>query len=327
MTGLFTRDAAADLIASGKHLLIAGDEALLAALPNGDWIGGTIPYFMTSDGGLRTEERVFVTELPDQSSATIRRYDVASLPGLAADHPGHGFTILLIPAFTKVHTEFAKNVAHYPGIFDRPLVGWISGVALDDIGIVQPRVFDGFSGTSSTDHAIAMHVGLPARDQVSVDIVNLFRAGDGDAIGFVEPSFSVTDAMINGTLTNLARYLNEQGTDSKLPLVADYNGAMVNVSIRKIDAATGIVDFFAPVFPGLDYHVAAPVGDYVADFAAALDPDGPEPAFACNCILNYVYAGLDGRSIAPLVGPMTFGEIAYMLLNQTAVHLGVVRSG
>jgi hypothetical protein len=322
MTGLYSRDAAANLINSGKSLLLAGDEKLLSALPKGDWIGGTIPYFMAAEGGVQTAERVFVTELPAGAQCAIRRYDAAGLHDIAADHPGHGFTVLMIPAFTAVHAEYAKNVAHYPGIFDRPIVGWISGVALEQIGTVVPKVFDGSTATGSTDEAVALHVALPEDDAVSVDIINLFQPGDGDTIAFTQTSFSVTDVLVNGTPANFASYLTEQGTDTRLPLVADYNGAMINVSIQKVDAGAGTVDFYAPVFPDISYHVAAPIGDYVSNFAAQL-PSGSEPAFACNCILNYVYAGLEGRSTAPLFGPMTFGEIAYMLLNQTAVTLTV----
>ncbi|MGD0475840.1 MAG: hypothetical protein ABSB70_21835 [Candidatus Velthaea sp.] len=326
MSKLYESEAAANLITSGKSLLLAGDEKLLATLPKGDWIGGTIPYFMAPEGGLQTADRVFVTELPPGSQSTIRSYDAASLRNIASDHPGHGFTVLMIPAFTDVHAEYAKNVAHYPGIFDRPIVGWVSGVALEQIGSVLPRTFDGSSATGSSDHAVALHVKLPEDDQVSVEIINLFQPGDGDAIAFSETSFSVTDVLVNGKPVNLAKYLTDNDIDTRLPLVADYNGAMINVSIQQVDVGRGTVDFYAPVFPGIAYHVAAPVGDYVSNFAAHL-PGGSEPAFSCNCILNYVYAGLEGRSTAPLFGPMTFGEIAYMLLNQTAVSLTVTSSG
>jgi hypothetical protein len=37
--------------------------------------------------------------------------------------------------------------------------------------------------------------------------------------------------------------------------------------------------------------------------------------------LNYLYANLEGKKTGHIVGPMTFGEIAYMLLNQTLVYL------
>ncbi len=324
MSGLVTLERAAELIRSGESLLLAGDESLLSALPTGDWIGGTIPYFMAAEGGIQTAEKVFVTRLPRNSTATIRAYDVASLPNLAADHRGNGFTILLIPAFSGVHTEYAKNATHYHGIFDRPVVGWISGIALDDIGTVTPKVFDGRAGTGSVDHAVALHVGLPADTQVEVDIINLFEPGGGESISFLESSFQVTDALIDGKLTNLADYLTRKRISTTLPLVADYNGAAVNVSIRKVDCEAGTVDFYAPVFPAQIYRVAAPIGDYITGFAAAQRADMPEPLFCCNCILNYVYAGLEGRSTKPLIGPMTFGEIAYMVLNQTLVHLKIV---
>ncbi|MCR8916093.1 hypothetical protein FDP08_10165 [Marinobacter panjinensis] len=45
--------------------------------------------------------------------------------------------------------------------------------------------------------------------------------------------------------------------------------------------------------------------------------------FGCNCILNYLHSALEGRKTAQLTGPITFGEVAYQLLNQTAVFLTV----
>jgi hypothetical protein len=313
------------LITTGKRLLLAGDERLLTGLPKGEWIGGTIPYFMAPDGGVHTADALFVTELPPSEALTIKRYTVTELSGIAADHPGHGFTVLLVPAFTGIHQEFANNVADYPGVFDRPLIGWIAGVALEDIGKVSPKVFDGLAGSSSDGDAVAMHVELNQDDTVAVNIINLFTPGNGDTISFEQAAFSVHEALVNGEPANFARYLTDHGTDTRLPLVGDYSGAMINVSIRLVDAAAGKVDFYAPVFPGIDYYIAAPVDDYVAGFNAQLHPDGPAPAFACNCILNYLYADLEGRSTPPIIGPMTFGEIAYMLLNQTAVYLTINR--
>src|SRR5512143_408331 len=53
------------MIARGKKLLLAGEETLLKQLPAGNWIGGSIPYFMTEQGGLSTQYKIYVTELPD----------------------------------------------------------------------------------------------------------------------------------------------------------------------------------------------------------------------------------------------------------------------
>jgi len=327
MGGLYSADAVAGMIRSGRRLLLAGDEALLAGLPTGDWIGGTIPYFMVAEGGLHTARHIFVTDLPAESATVIRRYTTESLKLLAADHPGHGFTVLLIPAFSDAHAEYARNMPYYAGIFERPVVGWVSGVGLDDIGRIKPKVFDGATGTASTDEAVAVHVSVPASQRVDVDIINLFEPGTGDAIEFPHGGFSATEALVNGTPTGFAHYLKGQGTDTRLPLVANYNGAMVNVSIQQVDAAGGRVDFYAPVFPDVTYHVAKPVGDYVRAFAAQVPKDGAPLSFSCNCVLNYMYAGLEGKSIGPLTGPMTFGEIAFMLLNQTAVYVTIRPAG
>ena len=325
MQHLCTPDETRSLIASGAWLLLAGDEALLRSLPKGNWIGGTIPYFMTAEGGLHSTDRIFVTELPAATGASIKVYDASSLPRIAQDHPGHGFTVLLIPAFSSIHAAFAQQVSEFPGIFDRPLVGWIAGVGLDQIGTVSPKVFDGLTGAGSDSHAVALQVELAETDQADLDIVNLFVPGDGPEILFDSAGFAAGEVSIGGERRNLAAYLVEHGIDTKLPLVADYHGAMVNVSIQKVDEAAGTVAFYAPVFPGVGYRLASPLGDYRSTFAGQFKSEGAPVAFSYNCILNYAYAGLEGQSTGRLLGPMTFGEIAYMLLNQTAVHLTIAR--
>ena len=48
---LLTVAEASEAITAGAAVLVAGDESLLRQLPQGRWIGGTIPYFMTDAGG------------------------------------------------------------------------------------------------------------------------------------------------------------------------------------------------------------------------------------------------------------------------------------
>jgi hypothetical protein len=43
--------------------------------------------------------------------------------------------------------------------------------------------------------------------------------------------------------------------------------------------------------------------------------------FSCNCILNFLYGGFEGKRINNFNGPITFGEIAYQLINQTLVYV------
>ncbi|MDR3515814.1 MAG: hypothetical protein P4M00_08360 [Azospirillaceae bacterium] len=323
MNGFFDVTTVAALIGQGKRLLVAGAAEPLQALPRGDWIGGTIPYFMTDHGGLKSSDHLFVNELPVAMPAIVCGYDLASLSTLACDHPGHGFTVLLLPGFSAVHTAFAENVSGFPSIFVRPLVGWVTGVALEDVDRIAPLVIDGRTGRSSATEALAMHIELPDDQTASIGLINLFVPGNGDVITFPASGFSAKTAIVNGRETDFAQYVEDLGIDTRLPLVAIHNAAMINVSIRSVDTITGTVQFYAPVFPRVEYRVAAPLDDYAGSFAGHIDADGEPFTFSCNCVLNYVYAALEGRTLGRLTGPMTFGEIAFMLLNQTAVTLTI----
>src|SRR5207245_1806817 len=105
--------------------------------------------FMTADGGLQSAERLFVNEMPGTIETTIEKYYPENLATLCCDHPGDGFTVVLLPAFSAIHEIFAKTVSDFPGLHARPLIGWVSGVALGDVGRVAPKIFDGRSGRGS----------------------------------------------------------------------------------------------------------------------------------------------------------------------------------
>jgi hypothetical protein len=210
-------------------------------------------------------------------------------------------------------------------LFDRPLLGWVAGVDLADLGKASPRVFNGATGEWSDNAAVVLHAKLPKGRTAKIDIINLFSQGDGDALTFSKEGFEATEVLINGKPRNLAEYITEKGVDTKLPLVADYNGAMVNISFREVDGAAGKVSFYAPVFEGVTYRLAKPLAtDYVHAFREEITVRSVSPAFACNCILNYLYGALEGKKTGTMTGPITFGEIAYMLLNQTMVYVDFV---
>lgn len=324
MTKLVSISQAADLINGGKYLCIAGDESALLQLPKGNWIGGTSPYFMTDEGGLVTRDKVFVSEIEFfGESPALRSYDAESLAQICRNAPDNGFTILIVPAFGPCHEDFAKNAPGYEEMYLKPLIGWVAGMHLDDRGRLTPKVMLGPTGEFSDQIAVVMDVPLPADRFANVDIINLFKPGEGDAITFTATGFSARDCMVNGQPDNLARYLESCKADRRLPLVADYCGAMINVGIKSVDAAAGLVEFYAPVFPDTVYRIAAPVADYVASFQAALPQIEEGVIFSCNCILNYLYSGLEGKRTAGMTGPITFGEIGYQLVNQTLVYLTV----
>ena len=120
----------------------------------------------------------------------------------------------------------------------------------------------------------------------------------------------------------MADYLNDNKIDIKLPLVGDYSGNGVNISFKAIEGKK--VNFYAPVFNGIEYKMARLTGDYVDNFQNRIEQiDSDKPAFVCNCILNFLYGGLEGKVIKSFCGPITFGEIAYQLVNQTLVYVTV----
>ena len=317
---------AARAIASGRFLALAADEAVLRRLPPGNWIGGTIPYFISEQGGLQSREHVLVTELAEAGRpARILDYTAETLPDVAKDGPDNGFTMLIIPGMSGLHSQYAADAAGYQDMFMKPIIGWISGIHLDDLGKAAPKVVNGRTGLVTDQHAVAVHVPLPAGRLAVVGILNLFSQGDGDTITFPENGFQAGACQVNGTAANFARYVQEKGLDLSLPLVADYHGAQINVSFKGVDAENGRVDFYAPVFTGIEYRQANPVGDYAAGFRALVGGLREHPRFSCNCILNYLHGQLEGKAFGPFEGPVTFGEIGYQLLNQTLVYLQEVR--
>ena len=319
-----TVSSASELIRSGKFLSIAGDEAALRQLPQGNWIGGTIPYFMAAAGGTVSREQVFVTQINSYvSPPELRFYDSATLPQICRNAPENGYSILILPAFSATHASFARNAPNFEEMYMKPLIGWVAGVHLDDLGKVTPKVVLGTTGEFSEADAIVMDVPLSPEKFAQIDIVNLFQPGTGVGITFDENGFSAGACQIDGKPGNLADYLVDNKIDSRLPLVADYSGAMINVSIKSIDREAKRVEFYAPVFPGLEYRIAAPVTHYVESFQAALPKTGQEISFSCNCILNFLNSELEGKRTGEVTGPMTFGEIGYQLLNQTLVYLTI----
>jgi len=166
-------------IPSGRPLLLAGSEPALRQLPRGNWIAGTIPYFMGADGGVCTETHVFVTELPaDATSHSIAVYSVDTLPQICEDAPANGFSVLIVPSGSAVHAAYAENAPGYENMYLRPVIGWVAGVHLSQIGAAHATVFDGRSASPLTDAAIVMHVALPENKLADVSIINVFRAGN-----------------------------------------------------------------------------------------------------------------------------------------------------
>jgi hypothetical protein len=325
MRNLFLTIAEASrLIESGATLFAAGSAGALAVLPKGRWIGGSTPYFMTATGGVLDHDHVFVTVLDNVTDVRVTIAGPDNLAAIIAERLPHGFSYALIPAFSDVHQRFALEAPSLRGLYDQPLIGWITGIDLADLGQAKPVALNGFTGEVFENAAVVLHVAVADDVFAEADIVNLFTQGQGDDISFLASGFSAATALVNGKATDFAAYLREIGADTTLPLVSSYSGAMVNVSFQAVHDDG--VDFYAPVEAGRTYRLAAPVGDYptaYGSYCGALHTEDAAGALSFNCILNYLYASLQGRTTGSFVGPVTFGEIAYILLNQTLVRLDV----
>jgi hypothetical protein len=311
-----------EAIVAGEPLFLAGSRQALAQLPKGNWVGGTISYFMTEKGGLEDEDRIFVTPVPGFAlQARPCDYGADELDRLYKEAPAQGFTFLVLPASTKVHQTFAEQAPSFDGFLLRPMVGWVAGVRVDRIGVDTPAVFNGRTGAVMEDRCVALHVTLPANKIADLDIVNIFESGGGEPIRFEKAGFHVSECLIGEERANLADYMIAHGISTAFPLVGDYNGSLINVSFQKVDAAARVVELYAPVFRGVTYRFAKPVSDYAGAFADQVTGEEGHVEFACNCILNYLYGKLEGKKTGHVTGPITFGEIAHQLLNQTMVRL------
>ena len=318
---LITFEETSKLITEGKLLHIAGTEELLKKLPKGNWIGGSTEYFMAKEGGKVSGDLLFVDEFPYKNFA-IKSYDAQSISQVTEDSFDSGFSVLIVPFDSAVHKEYAQNAAGYSKMFMKIIAGWISGLNLGKSG-QTPIAVNGMTQEAFADKAVALHLQTPEDKAVSVNIINIFEQDtNSPLIEFTEEGFSIKKCLVDGKEVILSDYIKNNAIDTKLPLVGNYSGSGVNVSFKAID--DGVVHFYAPVFSGIKYRMAKTVTNYVDLFNKCVaEHKETKPAFSCNCILNFLYGELENNKIETFTGPITFGEIAYQLVNQTLVYVSV----
>jgi hypothetical protein len=319
---LMTFEEASELIGRGDLLHIAGTEGLIRRLPKGNWVGGSTEYFMAKEGGVVSGERLFVTAFP-YADFSIKTYGAGEIETVAVDAFENGFSIVVIPFDSAVHKAYAEHAPGYEQMFLRNVAGWIAGVNLGKPG-QTPVAANGLAGEACSDRAVALHIGVPGDKAVTIGVINIFSQDEeSPAIEFPVDGFSADRCLVGGEERSLAEYVAENELDTKLPLVGDYAGNGVNVSFKSIEG--GRVNFYAPVFAGITYRMAKAVPGYADEFNNHLaDFRDASSVFSCNCILNFLYGELEGKTIEAFNGPITFGEIAYQLVNQTLVYVSVL---
>jgi hypothetical protein len=326
--GITSIAKAARMIEAGCLLLLAGDERALSQLPPGQWVGGTVAQFLTPAGCVPAKDQLLYTDFTSLAvSAELRHLDSAALHGIARHYPRNGFAVLIAPGFSPILLQLASEILDYQGLYDMPLTGWISAVDLNEIGIRTPKTFAG-TPEGRADEAAIMYITLPDNAFAQLHIVNLFTPGKGPNIRVPKPGFQITgECLIGGQPRNLADYMAAESIDPRLPLIADRDGALLNISILKDDPQDGTVTLLSPVCPSLDYRFADSVLDYREEFIRAANTLGPAAQMTVSsiCVLNALHAGLHKGHGLPITAPVTFGQIAYTVLNQTLTCLAVNR--
>jgi hypothetical protein len=316
----------AGLILAGRILVLAGAEADLSRLPRGRWIGGTAASFITAAGGQEADGRIFYSDLTGIArNVRLHHFNLSEMRRIGRLHPLNGFTIAIIPGFSELLTGVCAEILNYDGLYNAPLFGWISAVDPSQLGRMRPKSFFAGAPAGSTEHAAVMSVSLPHDLFVQLQIANLFGPGTGPEIRFAKPGYLAEgDCLIGGKPDNLARYIEAENIDRRLPLVSDHEGALINISIISSDAQTGRATFLAPVNPALTYRFAADILDYRCEFSSAMNElHKGSAALSCVCVQNYEHAGLRQSTGLPFQGPVTFGQIAYGVVNQTLACLTI----
>ena len=194
-----------------------------------------------------------------KTNATL--IDASRLDDLLAGAYAHGFSLVIIPGLSAAHAEFATQVERLKGLFERPLIGWIAGVHMNDLSSAKPKVFDGATGAVSDDRILIMHAQLPEGVEAHIGIINLFEQDRASKrIQFLQTSFTADACLIDGEPRSFYQFVKQENLDLRLPLVADYSGEKINVSFRELDDAKREVSFYAPVVAGVEYRFAFSLG-------------------------------------------------------------------
>ena len=250
------------------------------------------------------------------TGAAIKEYDETNIWNIFNDGPQNGFTVLIMPFVKPVTTEYAMNAVNFENFAAYPVCGWVSGQPLDRILKEKAYTASGIGPTVYSDKAVAMHVSLPETKYAEIHIFNPYEQGDGDVITFDRSGQTVKDANINNVKRNFAEYFHEKKYDGNyLPLVANYSGAMLNISCIP---AGDQMQLSAPVFEHIEYRFAK------------INPQITEPELVSDkvilsftCVHNFMQPDYCEKYLKKMDGAVVFGEIAYQFVNQTTVYVAI----
>ncbi len=322
---LHTLEEVTQLIRNHRKLILGGDERLLDQLPKeGTWIAGTTPYFIDENGGIFSQELIYVNDVTDVGvDFRTVQYTASSIQDITEDEFENGFTFLILPFLQPVHFQFGQYSSEYKDIYKNPLFGWVSGFKFEDFGTVTAKTY--ISGQKSETDGAAIHVALPANQVARLEIINMYELGDGDDVYFPKPDLSKgfgTRCIVKGKEMDLYEYITTNNIQVTLPFVTDFNGAKLAVSFI-LNHEAKVAHLVAPVYEDTLYKIAKKVDfDYQISFVNALQKDSDRDILlSLNCLFNFFNFGLEGKKVSNGTGLITYGEIGYHLVNDTFVYV------
>ena len=317
---------ASEFLAGGAPCVVAGSAELLRRLPRGNWIGGTSTFAFTPEGGEELSDQVVLSTFPQQVRlAGIQRYGVGGLALLAEDSPREGFTVVIVPHGSPVHSVFAREATRGWPAGERNLFGWMSGIQRGR-HIGRPQVYFGPIAHCIEDEIVAMHFEVEPGWKAATRADSIYRGSPGEPILFPADGFSATHAIVGGQIVNFARYLSAGGMDIARPLASVHAGREILTCISSVDPEAGIVLFHAPVFRDVEYRFAGKIADPVAATRKLIADPGPEKTvISCLCLLSYIEGGAEDFSGSFCDGPVTSGEIAPLPTTRTFTRVVLTR--
>src|SRR2546425_5569695 len=82
----------------------------------------------------------------ERAAPHIEVYDANTIARVTQDAPPNGYTFLMMPGFSEVHLAYGKDAPRFKNLFDHPIIGWVTGIHLNDLGKEKPKVFNGKTG-------------------------------------------------------------------------------------------------------------------------------------------------------------------------------------
>lgn len=318
---LYSKEEVTKFIQQGKVMLLAGSPEALTGLPNGKWIAGSSVYFIDKVG-LVDEKRIFVYDFSDIAlDVTMEVFDETNIKNIALKSYETGFTIVTIPMDTPVLETFSKNSLSYTGIFAYPVVGFVSGVKLENIGSEKPVVASGIDSKLLYNKAAVMHVKLSNDYFVHSEILNFDEINPSSPdIVFPKTSFVQGDCLIDGKPGNIAKLFSTLPVECQ-KLIQNQCGALINREPVSVNTLKNEVAFFAPVSGDEVYNYGRKQKKYVEGFNAGLSVKN-NVILCLSCIIYYLHGEFEGKDFSYNC-VITYGEISYQLLNKTVVTLEI----